>query len=272
MRVRLRGGGVAAKSAVAYNREANGVIGNEVIVQSGEVDCSAANEFQRDLRLDGDCILSLDDVQQLLLLLLDLVAQRAQVLDDVGRSVEAGGGRDVVKRGVWRQRRRVRRREELPVGSLQRHGCRTCLLFTSSTKYYSTTGGSRGGKSEVVWIAILLAMCRDGRSLFSFEVCRECVRGKSVEGMEGKKEEKEGSCQSMPRITTQTTTKNRKDCKGGCAHRGRGLTRPLTRTTLSCLPVLALLVSPPLRLLPLGPLSLRLVLLVRDVPHLTTLG
>lgn len=65
--------------------------------------------------------MALDNAQKVFLLLLDLVARGGDVLDDLGRRLVAGRGRDVVKAGVGGEERGAGRSQKLRVNALQRH-------------------------------------------------------------------------------------------------------------------------------------------------------
>jgi len=112
------GGGGAGS---AYDGQIDGPIGQEVVIKTREVGSSTRDKLESGLDLCGDGILALDDGEEALLLLLDLVAQGAEVLDDLSRSAKTGGRSYVVQRRVRCQRRRIGRSEKLLVCSLQRH-------------------------------------------------------------------------------------------------------------------------------------------------------
>ena len=80
----------------AYNWEVDGSVGEKVVVQAGEVRASAGKELQRRLDLDCNGNLALDYIQKLLLFLLNLVAQRVEVLDDLGRTIVRRCSCDIV--------------------------------------------------------------------------------------------------------------------------------------------------------------------------------
>lgn len=107
---------------MTHDGNANGAIGQEVVVKSGQVSSTTGLELDLKLGFDSNGILALDDVQDCLLLLVDLIALGIQVLDDVGWAVEACCGGDVVQRRVWGQRGRVWHSQKLFVHRLQRHG------------------------------------------------------------------------------------------------------------------------------------------------------
>lgn len=98
-----RGGGEGG----AYNGQVDSAVGEELVVKTGQVRTATVLELEGQLRLDGEGVLALDDVEELLLVLLDLVARGVKVLDDVCRAVKAGKGGDVVQGRVLGQRGRV---------------------------------------------------------------------------------------------------------------------------------------------------------------------
>ena len=109
------------EKALTHDRNVNNSISEEVVVQAGKVSSATRDELDRGLGLDGDSILALNNIQNVLLLLLEVVALRAQVLDDLRRTSIACCGRDVVQRRVRSQQGRVRRSQELLIRSLKSH-------------------------------------------------------------------------------------------------------------------------------------------------------
>lgn len=91
----------------AYDRQVDSAVREELVVKTRQVRSTSILELEGQLRLDGEGVLALDDVDEFLLVLLDLVARGAEVLDDVCRTVEAGEGGNVVQGGVLGQRGRV---------------------------------------------------------------------------------------------------------------------------------------------------------------------
>lgn len=111
----------AATGDVTHHWNVNKTVREELVVQAWQVSTAVIQELYREGCLNGKGILAFDDCDEVFLVLLDLVALGAEVLDDVGRTVEAGGGGDVVQRRVLGQGRRARRSQELLVHSLQCH-------------------------------------------------------------------------------------------------------------------------------------------------------
>lgn len=99
----------------------DGAIRKEVLVHARKVGAAAADELEGGVDLDGKGMVVLNGEERILLFLLDGVAHRAEVLDDVGRARETRGGRDVVQRRVVCESRRTRSSEELLVSGLVRH-------------------------------------------------------------------------------------------------------------------------------------------------------
>ena len=81
---------------VSYNREVDLQIGQEVVVQARQVGPAARYEGERGLDLEGDNILSVNGLEDLLAGLVHLVAQGGEVLDDLGGAADGRGGGDVV--------------------------------------------------------------------------------------------------------------------------------------------------------------------------------
>lgn len=81
-----------------YNWECDGAVCEEVVVNGREVRSAANNKLECGLDLDEQRTISLDGINDLLLLLLDLVALCVQVLDDLSWAIEGGEGGDVVER------------------------------------------------------------------------------------------------------------------------------------------------------------------------------
>lgn len=106
---------------MSYNREVNLHIGQEVVIQARQVGPAARYEGERGLYLEGNDILAVDDLEDLLARLGDLVAQGGEVLDDLGGAPDGGGGGDVVQRGALGEQRRVWRGQELLIR--RRHCC-----------------------------------------------------------------------------------------------------------------------------------------------------
>ena len=91
------------------NWESDGAVGEEVVINGWEVGSATNNKLESGLDLDEQRTVGLNDINELLLLLLDLVGLRVQVLDDLSWAVEGGEGSNVVERrllskeaGVWR--------------------------------------------------------------------------------------------------------------------------------------------------------------------------
>lgn len=112
---------VALLVRATYHRQIDGAISQEIVVQARKVRASTGEELEGGIDFGSNGILALNHMEGILLSLLELVAQRIQVLDDLCRTVVARGRRDVVKRGIRCQHGRVGRSEELLVRSLQRH-------------------------------------------------------------------------------------------------------------------------------------------------------
>lgn len=81
---------------MSYNREVNLQVGQEVVVQAGQVGPAARYEGERGLDLEGDDILAVNDLENLLAGLGHLVAQGGEVLDDLSGAPDGRGGGDVV--------------------------------------------------------------------------------------------------------------------------------------------------------------------------------
>lgn len=101
--------GALRNERMAYHRQVDNTVGEELVVKAGQVSTTAVLELEGQLCLDGECVVALDDVEELLLVLLDLVARGVEVLDDVCRAVEAGEGGNVVQGRVLGQRGGARR-------------------------------------------------------------------------------------------------------------------------------------------------------------------
>ncbi len=99
----------------------DGAIGQEIVVQFGQIRAARQAELQRRVDLGGDGAGPLDDAQDILLLLLDLAAQDAQMLDNIGSAVVRRGRGDVVQRRARGQRVGIGSSKELRIRSLQRH-------------------------------------------------------------------------------------------------------------------------------------------------------
>jgi len=78
----------------------DGAVGQEVVVEAGQVCAATGAELERGVDLDGDLVGRLDDIEEVFLLLLDLVPLGAEVLDDVGRAPVRRRRGDVVQRRV----------------------------------------------------------------------------------------------------------------------------------------------------------------------------
>lgn len=106
---------------MTYHGNVSNAVGEELVVQARQVSPAVLYELDVEAGLDRESIVAFDDSDDVFLVLLDLVALGAEVLDNVGRAVEAGGRGDVVQRRVLGERRRAGRSQELLVHSLQRH-------------------------------------------------------------------------------------------------------------------------------------------------------
>lgn len=81
---------------MSYNRELNFKVGKEVVVHPREVRAAARYEGERGLDLEGDDVLAVNNLEDVFTLLVDLVAQRVVVLDDIGSASDGCCGGDVV--------------------------------------------------------------------------------------------------------------------------------------------------------------------------------
>jgi len=106
-RTTLAGRDAQGSGGIAYDGQVDDAIGEELVVKPRQVRTTTVLELEGQLRLDGQGVLPLDDVDELLLVLLDLVARGVEVLDYVCRAVEAGEGGNVVQGRVLGQRGRV---------------------------------------------------------------------------------------------------------------------------------------------------------------------
>lgn len=104
-----------------YNWKGNGAVGEEVVVNGWEVGSATDNKLESGLDLDKQRTVGLNGIDDLLLLLLDLVALGVQVLDDLSWAIEGGEGGDVVERRLLREEAGVWRSQVLLVSSLKRH-------------------------------------------------------------------------------------------------------------------------------------------------------
>ena len=112
---------ISNRYIVTYDWEGDGAINEKVLVNVWEVRSTAKGKLQGGLDLDVERTLALNSIENLLLLLLDLVALRVQVLDNLGWTIEGGEGGNVVQRGVLGQKAGLRRGQVLLVSSLKRH-------------------------------------------------------------------------------------------------------------------------------------------------------
>jgi len=105
-----------------YNGQIGHAVCDEVVVEAREVGPATRLELETSVRLDGDEATTINDIEDLLLLLLDLLLERVQVLDNFGRAREGGGGRDIVQGRLVSQQRGAGAGEELLVGCSGGHG------------------------------------------------------------------------------------------------------------------------------------------------------
>jgi len=68
----------------------------EVVIKSRQVWSATADKSHRRLDLDGGGVSALNDIEKIFGGFLDLVAQRVQVLDDIGRTANRSRSRDIV--------------------------------------------------------------------------------------------------------------------------------------------------------------------------------
>lgn len=87
---------LAVEANHVHHWQIDGAISQEVVVQPGKVRPSAGDELELCVYLGSDRILALDDMKKILLLRLDLVANGAEVLDDLCRTANTRGRSDVV--------------------------------------------------------------------------------------------------------------------------------------------------------------------------------
>lgn len=104
-----------------YDWESHNAIREEVVVQAGKVCAASCEKFEGSVNLNRKGVSTLNSVQELLLLLLELVALGSKVLEDFGRAIEGDERGDVVQRRVVSEERGVRSSQKLRVCSLKRH-------------------------------------------------------------------------------------------------------------------------------------------------------
>lgn len=104
-----------------HNWESDGAVGEEVVVNGWEVGSATDNKLESGLDLYEQRTVGLNGVDDLLLLLLDLVALGVQMLDDLSWAIKGGEGSDVVERRLLREEAGVWRSQVLLVSSLKRH-------------------------------------------------------------------------------------------------------------------------------------------------------
>lgn len=83
-----------------HNGKRNHAIGQEVIVQAGEISSTTGKEFKRGMDLYRQGVAALDDVEELLLVLREVMGLAGEVLDDGRGAVEGDESRNVVERRV----------------------------------------------------------------------------------------------------------------------------------------------------------------------------
>lgn len=104
---------------------------DEVVVQAGEICAATVDELDGRLHIDAQGATAFNGIEDVLLCLLQQLLLNRQVLDDGGRIVDAGRGRDIVERGVVGEGACRRRGQESGVRVAKRHdaGISVCWLL-----------------------------------------------------------------------------------------------------------------------------------------------
>lgn len=98
-----------------HNRQESFSVREEVVIETRQINPAAGDEFDVGVDLDGDDALTVNYVENLFLLLLDLPLQAAKMLDDLGGADKRRERGHVMQRSILSQQRRAGRSQELLV-------------------------------------------------------------------------------------------------------------------------------------------------------------
>lgn len=99
----------------AYNGNGNSAVSQEVVIKARRIRTTASNKLHHSLKLQHRGAATVNLLNDILGILLDLLADQAQVLDDVVGTADGSRSGDVVQGGIRRQKCRVGSRQELLV-------------------------------------------------------------------------------------------------------------------------------------------------------------
>ena len=80
----------------AYNWESDNAVREEVVIQAGKICAASCEKLDGGVDLYRESISTLNHIEDLLLLLLELAALASKVLADIGGAIEGDESRNVV--------------------------------------------------------------------------------------------------------------------------------------------------------------------------------